>query len=147
MSSTHTRLNYHVIFGTKNRIASISISWKASLYDYMGGVIRGLEGQPRGIGGTTDHVHILMELKPTHQLCAVVREIKKATSKWIHNTHNNSDFAWQEGYAAFTASITSLQALQSYISCQDTHHSHKSFMDELREIYGKAGIEYDPRYL
>jgi len=147
MSSTHTLLNYHVIFGTKNRIACIPTTWRAPLYDYIGGVIRGLEGKPKGIGGTADHVHILMELRPTHQLCSVVREIKKATSKWIHHEHNYFDFAWQEGYAAFTASITSLQALQTYISHQEIHHSHKSFIDELREIYEKAGIEYDERFL
>ena len=56
-------------------------------------------------------------------------------------------FAWQEGYAAFSVSATSREAVKHYIANQEEHHRVKSFRGELVETLNKAGVEYDPRYL
>ena len=63
-----------------------------------------------------DHVHLLVGLKATHCLCDVLRELKKASSAWVHETINMPSFAWQEGYAAFTVSATS-RRIRSELRC------------------------------
>ena len=147
MSSTYLSLHYHLVFSTKNREALIAPAWRARLHDYLGGTIRGLGGYPEGIGGVADHVHLLAGLKATHCLSDVMRELKKASSTWVHEEVALRAFAWQEGYAAFTVSATAREAVRSYIANQEEHHRVKSFREELVEMLDKAGIEYDPKYL
>ena len=147
MPSTYLSLHYHLVFSTKNREALIVPEWRARLYDYLGGTIRGLGGFPEGVGGVADHVHLLVGLKATHCLADVMRELKKASSAWVHEEVGLRAFAWQEGYAAFTVSATSREAVRSYIAHQEEHHRVKSFREELVEMLHKAGVEYDAKYL
>jgi putative transposase len=147
MSSTYLSLHYHLVFGTKNREPLIDMNWRSRFHEYLGGTISGLDGFPQGIGGMADHVHLLVGLKATHCLADVMRELKKASSVWVHEQIGLSSFAWQEGYAAFTVSSTSRQAVQRYIANQEEHHRTKTFREELIEMLEKAGIEYDPKYL
>ena len=77
----------------------------------------------------------------------MLRELKKASSVWVHEQIGLQSFAWQEGYAAFTVSVTSREAIRTYIANQERHHRTKSFREELIEMLNKAGIEYDPKYL
>ena len=65
----------------------------------------------------------------------------------MHEEIGLRSFAWQEGYAAFTVSATSRDAVRHYIANQEAHHRAKSFREELVELLNKAGIEYDPKYL
>jgi hypothetical protein len=46
--------------------------------------VRGLGRFPEGIGGVVDHVHLLVGLKATHCLSDFLRELKKASSSWVH---------------------------------------------------------------
>jgi REP element-mobilizing transposase RayT len=145
--STYLSLHYHIIFGTKNREPLIAPAWRSRLHEYIGGTIRGLGGIAEGIGGTADHVHLLVGLKATHCLADVVRELKKASSLWIHEELKIPRFAWQEGYAAFTVSATSRESVLRYIANQEEHHRLKSYREEMVELLQRAGIGFDPRYL
>jgi putative transposase len=107
----------------------------------------GAGGFPQEVGGVVDHVHLLVGLKATHCLADVMRELKKASSAWVHEEIGRRSFMWQEGYAAFTVSATAREAVRQYIARQEEHHRTKSFREELVEMLKKAGIEYDPKYL
>jgi REP element-mobilizing transposase RayT len=147
MSSTFLSLHYHLVFGTKTREASIHPEWRTRLHEYLGGTIRGLGGYPEGIGGVADHVHLLVGLKATQCIADVLRELKKASSIWVHDEIGDKRFAWQEGYAAFTVSATSREGVRHYIANQEEHHRVKSFREELILMLEKSGIEYDAKYL
>ncbi len=147
MPSTYLSLHYHLVFSTKNREAIITPEWRTRLHEYLGGTIRGLGGFPEGVGGVADHVHLLVGLKATHCLAEVMRELKKASSVWVHEQIGMGAFAWQEGYAAFTVSATARDGVKHYIVRQEEHHRVKSFREELVEMLDKAGVEYDPQYL
>jgi REP element-mobilizing transposase RayT len=147
MPSTYLSLHYHLVFGTKHREPLIATEWRSSLHEYLGGAISGLGGFPQGVGGVADHVHLLIGLKANHCLADVVRELKKASSIWVHKTIGLLSFAWQEGYAAFTVSPTAREGVQRYIANQEGHHRTKTSREELVKMLVKAGIEYDARYL
>jgi REP element-mobilizing transposase RayT len=147
MASTYLSLHYHIVFGTQNRAPLIMAEWLPRLHEYMGGTIRGLGGFPEGIGGVEDHVHLLVSLKATHSLADVMRELKKSSSVWVHDTLGSKHFAWQEGYAAFTVSASALDAVRRYIANQEQHHRVKSFKEELVEMLEKANVDYNPDYL
>ena len=146
MSSTYLSLHYHIVFGTKNRESSIEAEWRSRLHEYLGGAIRGLGGYSEGVGGVSDHVHLLVGLRATHRLADVMRELKKASSVWIHEEIGVKEFAWQDGYSAFSVSATARDAVKKYIAHQEEHHRVKSFREELIELLDKAGIQFDPKY-
>src|SRR3954454_12063963 len=134
MASTYLSLHYHLVFSTKNRETLIAPEWRTRLHDYLGGTIRGFAGFPEGVGGVADHVHLLVGLKATHCLADLMRELKKASSVWVHEHIGEKAFAWQEGYAAFTASATARDAVRQYIANQEEHHRRKTFREELVEM-------------
>jgi hypothetical protein len=76
-----------------------------------------------------------------------MREVKKASSAWIHDTLGQTDFHWQEGYAAFSVSASARESVQTYIASQDDHHRTRTFREELVFFLEKSGVAYDPRYL
>lgn len=146
MSSTYLSLHYHIVFSTKDRRPLIQPKWRSHLHEYVGGTIRGLGGIPQCIGGVEDHVHLLIGLEATHTVADFLRELKKATSLWAAK-ESGGRFAWQEGYAAFTVSWTHRDALKKYISSQEEHHKELDFVQELRRLLKRNGVEYDPKYL
>jgi REP element-mobilizing transposase RayT len=147
MASTYLSLHYHLVFSTKNRVPFIEPEWSGRLHEYMGGTIRGLGGTAEAIGGVEDHIHALVELRATHCLADFMRELKKATSVFIHEEVGTRKFAWQEGYAAFTVSATAVEAVRHYIREQAEHHRTRDFLTELREMLERAGVKYDARFL
>lgn len=58
-----------------------------------------------------------------------------------------ADFAWQEGYGAFSVSKSGLDAVAGYIRNQRTHHQKRNFQAEYIEFLQKHNVEYDERYL
>src|SRR5579872_645540 len=116
--STYLSLHFHIVFSTKNRVPYIKESWIERLHEYIGGTVSGLGGFPQKTGGVADNVHLLVGLKATHCLADFMRELKKATSVWGHEQIGETDFAWQDGYAAFTVSPTARGAVKRYIANQ-----------------------------
>ena len=77
------------------------------LYEYIGGIIRGLGGILLIINGVEDHVHILAKLRPDKAVSDVLRDLKSNASGWMHDVFPDAkDFSWQNGYGAFSVGPT-----------------------------------------
>ena len=146
MASTFLSLHYHIVFSTKDRRPLINPAWRARLHEYLGGTINGLGGFSEQVGGVADHVHLLFGLKATHCLADFMRELKKASSSWVKG-NGESDFTWQDGYAAFTVSASMRERVRHYIQNQEQHHAKRDFVSELKELLAKHDVKYDERYL
>jgi hypothetical protein len=59
-------------------------------------------------------------------------------------TERGADFAWQEGYGAFSVSASNLAAVEKYIHNQAKHHKRITFEQEFLSLLKKHGIDYDP---
>jgi len=147
MPSTHLSLHFHIVFSTKDRHPFIADEWRARLHEYLGGLVRAADAIPEAIGGTADHVHMLVGLRATQALASFVQDIKQTSSRWIHETIGAKNFAWQQGYGAFTVSMSNCSAVKEYIGNQTEHHRIKSFQDEYVVFLNKHGVEYDEKYL
>ena len=146
MGSTFFSLHYHIVFSTRDRRPFISREWRPRFHSYLGGIVRGMNGVPEIVGGVEDHVHLLASLRPIHCIADVLRDLKKESTNWVKENFDRR-FAWQEGYAAFTVSPSATGSVRNYIANQEAHHGKQPFVDELRELLGKAGIEYEEKYL
>lgn len=147
MPSTHTSLHYHLVFSTKNREPWFTAEFLPKLHNYMGGTIKGLDANSHAVGGITDHVHLLIGLKPSHTLCDVLRELKACSSKWVKAQLRMSSFAWQEGYGAFTVSSPDLEKVRHYVLNQESHHRTLTFKEEYVAMLDRGMVEYDENYL
>jgi REP element-mobilizing transposase RayT len=148
MPGTYTNLLFHVVFSTKNRLPLITRGLKDDLHRYIGGIVRGLEGDLLEIGGTADHVHMLVKLKPKLSLSTALMKIKANSSKWANETHPRArKFGWQDGFAAFTVSESQAARVRRYIRNQEVHHRRQDFQAELRALLNKHRIPFEEQYL
>jgi len=148
MSDSYTNLLYHIVFSTKDRRPLITPEYEVRLFDYIGGIIRGLGGISLEINGTEDHVHLLTKLRPDRALSDVLRELKANATGWMHNIFPAlKDFTWQRGYGAFTVGQSNVEEVRRSITRQKEHHANISFRDEFIQFLKANGIEYDERYI
>lgn len=147
MPSTHLSLHYHLVFSTKGRIPYMQKNWRHRLHAYLGGIVNDLGGAAETIGGVEDHVHLLIGLRATHRLADAMKEIKVASSKWVHREIGNPTFSWQEGYGAFTVGPSQVDVVRQYIAKQEAHHQRRTFQQEYQAFLEQAGVPYDERYL
>jgi REP element-mobilizing transposase RayT len=146
--SSYTRLTYHVVYATKYRRPAILQTLQPRLYEYIGGILRGVNGHLIEIGGTADHVHVLVQLSPTVAVAEVIRDVKANSSKWVNELAEIRDrFEWQKGYGAFTVSYSQIDAVRRYIQNQEEHHRTRTFREEYVEFLKRHNIDFDPSYL
>ena len=73
-------------------------------------------------------------------------KIKSNSSRWIHESFDNN-FAWQEGYAAFTMGKSADAEVIRYILVQREHHKQRTFQEELIVFLDKYCVAYDRKYV
>ncbi|MFO0857295.1 MAG: IS200/IS605 family transposase [Phycisphaerales bacterium] len=148
MASTLTKILLHVTFSTKHRQPILPTHVEAELFAYIGGVCRRLDSSLLAMGGTDDHVHMLVSFGKTQTLADLMLNIKRDSSKWIkERVPSSADFAWQDGYFAFSIGESGVEALRAYIANQKIHHKSMDYKDEMREFFKKYGIEWNENYV
>lgn len=148
MGHSYVSSLYHVVFSTKERRKQIDVELQSRLWPYLGGIARENDIKALAVGGVEDHVHLLLSLPSTRAIAKAVQLIKGGSSKWIHNEFlAHGDFAWQEGYGAFSIGISQVDDTVRYIANQAEHHRTKTFEEEFLAILERHGIGYDPRYI
>ncbi|MBT3949215.1 IS200/IS605 family transposase [Candidatus Parcubacteria bacterium] len=148
MPNTYTSLFYHVVFSVKNRRPLISLDLKKQLYPYICGIAKKNGFYILNVNGTDDHIHILLSLKPTIQLSKAIQLVKGGSSKWIHeNFPELKIFLWQEGYGAFTVSMSQIDIIKNYIDKQEQHHRKIDLKQEYRSLLIKNNVDFDKKYL
>jgi putative transposase len=145
MSHSYSSNRIHLVFSTKDREKRIGEELQAKLWPYMAGIARNHGFDAIKVGGVDDHAHALLLLPPTIPLAKAVQIIKACSSKWINETAK--DFAWQEGYGAFSVSASQTDAIVTYIENQRAHHAKRSYEEEFVELLKRYGIPYDPAHV
>ena len=133
-------LNYvHCVFSTKQRAQLIRDP--ASLWAYVRGIARNREFDLLAIGGTDNHVHVLLALPGNRNLSDVMRDIKANSSR--HMRELGVRFAWQDGYAGISVSPSQINVVRRYIANQKEHHRTRAFEEELVMLLERAGVRFD----
>jgi putative transposase len=148
MANTFIFMNIHYMFSTRNREKLIDNELQKQLWPYIGGIARQNNMLAYAIGGTEDHIHILLSLPGSISPAKAIQLIKSGSSKWIHDTFpDKSGFAWQTGYAAFSVSKSNRERVVQYILEQEDHHKTLNFQQEYLSFLNNNGIKYDERYV
>ena len=96
------------------------------------------------LGGTDDHLHILIRLPASIALAEIISQVKGASAHLVtHEVTPGEFFKWQGGYGAFSVSARHVQQACDYINRQREHHSIVTIYKGL-EPANKLGISEDP---
>ena len=146
MSHTYVSELVHCVFSTKQRRKTISPEIRERLWAYLGGIANTNGFKALAVGGTEDHVHILLSLPATLPIAKAVQLLKGGSSKWMNDSFR-INFRWQEAYGAFTVGVSQAQGTVAYIHSQAEHHKKRSFEEEFLLFLTKHNIDYDPKYV
>jgi putative transposase len=148
MANTYTQLYNHIVFATKYRRASIQAFWQEELHRYITGIVQNHDHKMLQINSMPDHIHMFIGMKPHQSLSNLVQIVKSDSSKWINAKKVGlHQFAWQEGFGAFSYSKSLLPKVILYIQHQQHHHRKKTFREEYVHMLNESGIDYDERYI
>jgi len=110
---------------------------------YLVGIGKGHDIPVLCAGSTANHAHLLIVLPASVSLAKAIQVLKANSSRWLGE--HGFDFAWQEGYGAFSVSASNAEAVRHYIEHQDEHHAKHSFEDEFVSLLRKSNVAYDPQ--
>ena len=145
---SYTNLNYQIVFATKERRRWLRAELRQRLFQYLGDIVGNLGGSLVAANGPEDHIHLAVVAAPILALSGFVQKVKANSSRWIHADFPKLvEFAWQDGYAAFSVSRSVLPRVVRYIEGQEAHHKTLSFKEELTTLLKKHGVAYDERYV
>ncbi|MDX6383225.1 MAG: REP-associated tyrosine transposase [Blastocatellia bacterium] len=148
MANTYSQIYIQTVFAVDGRLSLIQPAFKEELYKYMTGIVTNSRQKLIAINGMSDHVHILIGLKPAMALADLVRDIKADSSNFINKKKwVRGRFSWQEGYGAFSYGHSQLDTIISYIRNQERHHHRRTFKDEYLAWLKKFEIPFEEKYV
>ncbi len=133
---------FHVVFSTKERRRIIPAAAQARLWNYLAGIARNHGIRALAVGGTENHVHLLIAIPPDTALADAVRTLKANSSRLMRE--NSATFAWQEGYGAFSVSPSQIDRVKRYIANQAAHHARHSYEEEFLGMLQAANLRAEP---
>jgi putative transposase len=148
MPNTYTQIHIQFVFAVKFRGALISNDWKERLHQYITAIFQDNNHRMLQINSMPDHIHIFIGMRPNQSISSLIQNVKTESSKWIKTqklcSHN---FAWQEGYGAFSYAKSQVTNVIRYIQNREDHNEKESFLDEYRKFLKLFEVEWDEQYI
>jgi putative transposase len=116
-----TQLYLHVVWATWDRLPLITVERQRLAYSSIQSTCSGLGASLIAIGGTEDHVHVLLRFPTTICISDLVGRMKGASSRLVEQVSGEA-FKWQGGYGAFTVSKRGVPIVREYVLKQAQHH-------------------------
>lgn len=147
MANTYSQLYLHLVFAVHGRESLIPRPYNDELQKYITGTLQQKGETLIAINNEPDHMHVLCGHKPARSVADIVRDVKSNSSRFIKEAGMvRGQFAWQEGYAAFSLSRSAIEPTALYIANQYEHHRRRTFREEYFDFMVKADIEIDPKF-
>jgi REP element-mobilizing transposase RayT len=125
----------HVVWTTFRRQPLVPTEWEQRLHRTIEARCAKWRCPSIAIGGTADHIHLVMRLHPTVTISRVIGEAKGLSSHLMtHGLQPDRFFGWQDGYWAVSLSPEDLSAVIAYVTNQREHHSTNNLLDHLEPI-------------
>jgi putative transposase len=122
-AGTFHQLVYHFTWGTKNCLPMITPDVEARLYPYIGYKCKQLGYHLHAVNGVENHIHILVNLTPSHLVADVAKNLKGASSHYINKESGlDTPLYWQDGYGVVTIRMEEIPGVVKYIQNQKEHH-------------------------
>ena len=138
---TFVSVRIHFTFGVSRREHAIKPELQPRFWSYIAGIAKHLELVLYAVGGFDDHVHVFVGIPPTTTISEIAQKIKANASRWMHEEGADAEFTWQDGYGAFSVSVSHTDTTIAYINNQAEHHKRIGYGDELAKILQRHKIK------
>jgi len=115
----------HVMFSTKGRHPTIPDDMKERLWAHIENTCKKDKIGVHAIGGTANHVHLLLQPPPTISMEEMALKIHAASAECMNRQVNN--FAWQEGDGGCSISKAHVGRVVKYIKHQEQYHATTTY--------------------
>ena len=125
----------HVVFGTYQQKNFLSADIRSQLSLYLSSVAKSKGVNMVALGGTENHVHILLALPSKLSVESAIIPLKQSSTTWLRQRSEFlRSFNWSDGFAAFSISRSQLDGTLLFIQSQEQYHWKKSFREEYIEF-------------
>ena len=125
----------HVVVGTYRQKNFLTADVRNQLSAYLSAVSKSKGMRLVALGGTENHLHILLALPAKLSLESAILPLKQSSTTWLRqNFEALRSFSWSTGYAAFSISRSQLDSTLLYIQNQEQYHWKKSFQEEYKDF-------------
>ena len=134
---------FHIVINTHERLQTIPIESRRIIYNHIYELLTKHNCKLLRMNGTTNHIHMLIDLHPSIALSNLIGEIKRETSLWIKHNAIAPDFrGWGREFYAFSLSKDRSDSVIEYIKNQLEHHKFVSYEDEMMQICVNEGADF-----
>jgi REP element-mobilizing transposase RayT len=123
VGDTKAEVCIHLVWATAGRQDLITPEIERAVHRCLAAQAAGLGCEVLALGGTTNHVHLLVKLPTQVPVAALAHQVKGASSHLVRSElEGQRAFRWQVGYGAFSVSQSDVPAVKAYIRDQKSHH-------------------------
>jgi putative transposase len=138
-----TRLFMHLVLVTRRSAPYITVDVENPLHRKLATLVREQRCLCLAVGGGDEHVHLLVRLRASVSVDAVVAALRDESTSWVRRRFPELDlFAWDDTYAAFAVSDSDLPQVRRQIRGQARRHAQLTFREEFVGLLRENGIEY-----
>ena len=136
-SHVYSEIFIHLNWHCKSNYPFIHPELEPALYAYVENYCNKTKGiQFFGIGGTQDHIHLVIQMEPLVCLADWVGKVKGASSHDLNLQLGKASLSWQRGYGALSFARRDMKGVLRYVANQKDHHA-KGSINEVMERYGE----------
>ncbi len=136
----YTKIWIHLVWATKDRLPLLTDPIRQRIFSHIKSNAANKGICLDTIGGYTDHVHALIQLRGDQSVANIAQLLKGESSHWVNQQNMTANhFEWQIDYAAFSVSDSEVAEVRYYIHNQEKHHRIKTLAEEYQrfvELYG-----------
>jgi putative transposase len=123
MPASYVQVYIHLVWATWDRLPILKPGVRDSVYACISSACSDLRAKAMAIGGTNDHVHLLVSMPATTSIAELAKKVKGSSSHLVnHRGCETESFKWQGSYAAFSVSKALVPVVRSYVLSQEEHH-------------------------
>ena len=129
---------YHIVFYVKDEVL-FSTGELDKIYEFVKNICDENKVKLYEVGGTDNHIHLLVVLPIRLNLYTVTNLLKDSSSNFvINNLKKSNTYIWKDGFGYFNVSPQHLSFVSTYIKKQEQHHKMEFIFPELEEINPKT---------
>ncbi len=118
------RLFYHAVWMTEDGQALLEGDVRRLVYTAIRRKADELGVEVHALGGTSDHVHVVLTVPPHLAVADCIRALKLASAQEVNRRLGQlTPLRWQRGYGVFTFGERSLPTVIEYVQRQEQLHA------------------------
>ena len=121
----YSEINLHVVWRVKHDVPVLQGHVEKQLHCFIRAKVMQEPGVLwHDIGGTDDHVHLVVSIPPTLLMSDWIGRLKGASAYFInHRIANRKVLEWQPGYGVVTFGKNNMKWILAYVRGQRRHHA------------------------